>query len=305
MSDTQTDVLFEGFSRLDRETPRASFDGVVGGAGPPVLLLHGYPQTHAAWHAVAPSLARQFSIVAPDLPGYGGSLVHDDGSWDKREAAREIVALMNSLGHRRFAVVGHDRGARVGYRVALDFPEQVTAYCSVAVVPTLDVWHAVDREFAKWAYHWFLLAQPGDLPERLLAAEPDAFLDDTLDHMAGGLATLHPAAVANYRNAFRKASVRKAIIKDYRAAYEVDAQHDASDRRAGRKIGCPVMVLWPRHQRLVAERGHEDVLTPGAVWRRWARDVREVNIPGGHLLPEQASAAVVDALFTFLARLDD
>ncbi|MGJ5181454.1 alpha/beta fold hydrolase [Bradyrhizobium oligotrophicum] len=302
MSVLPTNSLFEGFSRLDHTTTGVHFAGVMGGDGPPVLLLHGYPETHATWHAVAPALAQRFSIVAPDLPGYGRSLVRNDGAWAKRDVATELVSLMQSLGHRRFAVVGHDRGARVGYRLALDFPQQVTAYCSIAVVPTLDVWPAVDREFAKRAFHWFLFAQPGDLPERLLAADPDAFLDDTLDHMAHGLSSLHQIAVADYREAFAKASVRRAIIKDYRAAYDIDVQHDAADRRAGRKIACPVLVLWPRHQRLVADRGHDDVLTPGTVWRRWADDVREVDIDGGHLLPEQAPEAVVETLISFLAQ---
>lgn len=294
--------LFEGFSPLDCRTSRVSFAGVAGGEGPPVLLLHGYPETYATWHAVAPTLVRSHAIVAPDLPGYGRSRVHDYGVWDKREVAAELVSLMRSLGHERFAVVGHDRGARVGYRLALDHPERVTAYCAIAVVPTLDVWPAVDRAFAKWAYHWFLLAQPGDLPERLLAADPEAFLADTLDHLARGIGTLHPAAVADYRAAFAEPSVRRAIVKDYRAAYGVDVEHEAADRAAGRTIRCPVLVVWPHDQRLVAERGPEGTLTAGAVWRRWADDVREVDAAGGHLLPEQAPEAVLEALRPFLAQ---
>ena len=294
-------TLFPGFSPLRCTTSRVHFAGIVGGDGPPVLLLHGYPETHATWHAVAPALAQRHTVVAPDLPGYGRSRVQDDGAWDKREVAAELVAMMRSLGHERFAVVGHDRGARAGYRLALDHPEQVTAYCSIAVVPTLDVWPAVDHAFAKAAFHWFLFIQPGDLPERLLSTDPDAFLDATLDQMARGIDTLHPAAVADYRAAFRNPTVRSAIIKDYRAAYHADAENDAADRAAGRRLACPVMVLWPEHQRLVAARGQEDALTASAVWRRWADDVREVRIAGGHLLPERAPQAVVDALIAFLA----
>jgi len=301
MSPSPTTELFKGFSQLDCTTARVQFAGVVGGEGSPVLLLHGYPETHATWHAVAPALAERYSIVAPDLPGYGRSQVRDDGPWDKREVAAELVTMMRSLGHKRFAIVGHDRGARAGYRLALDYVGQVAAYCSIAVVPTLDVWPAVDHEFAKWAFHWFLFVQPGDLPERLLSADPDAFIDAMLEHMAHGIDTLHPAAVADYRAAFRNPSVRKAIIKDYRAAYRVDVEHDAADRAVGRKIACPVMVLWPQHQRLVADRGQDNALTATAVWRRWADDVREVRIAGGHFLPEQAPQAVVDALIPFLA----
>jgi haloacetate dehalogenase len=299
MSPLPITSLFERFSVLDCTTPRVRFAGVRGGEGPPVLLLHGYPETHATWHAVAPSLAARYTVIIPDLPGYGKSQALDAGPWDKRTAAAELVAMMRALGHERFTVVGHDRGSRVGYRLALDHPDHVSAYCSLAVVPTLDVWPAVDREFAKSAFHWFFFLQPGDLPERLLAADPDIFLDATLDHMAGGIENLHPAAVADYRTAFRQASVRNAIIEDYRSAYGPDADHDAVDRAAGRKISCPVMVLWP-NQRLVAAGMESGTLTATEVWRRWADNVRGFDIACGHLLPEQAPEAVVDALFPFL-----
>lgn len=299
MSAFPTASLFEGFSALDCTTSRVRFAGVRGGEGPPLLLLHGYPQTHATWHAVAPALAARYSVIIPDLPGYGRSRVLDAGPWDKRAVAAELVAMMHALGHERFAVVGHDRGARAGYRLALDHPDRVSAYCSLAVVPTLDIWPAVDREFAKSAFHWFLFLQPGDLPERLLAADPDAFLDATLNHMAGGIEKLHPAAVADYREAFRKESVRDAIIEDYRAAYGPDADHDAADRASGRRIRCPLMVLWP-NQRLIAAGMESGTLTAIDVWRRWAGDVRGVDISCGHLVPEQAPEAVTGALFPFL-----
>lgn len=299
MSVLPTTALFEGFPVLDCTTSRVRFAGVTGGEGPPVLLLHGYPQTHATWHAVAPALAARYSVIIPDLPGYGRSRVLDAGPWDKRAVAAELVAMMQALGHQRFAVVGHDRGARAGYRLALDHPDRVSAYGSLAVVPTLDIWPAVDREFAKAAFHWFLFLQPGDLAERLLAADPDAFLDATLNQMAGGIEKLHPAAVADYREAFRQVSVREAMIQDYRAAYGPDADHDAADRANGRKIRCPVLVLWPR-QRLVAAGMESGTLTATEVWRRWADDVRGFDMPCGHLVPEQAPAAVIDALVPFL-----
>jgi haloacetate dehalogenase len=292
--------LFARFSPLDCATPRVRFSGVTGGEGQPVLLLHGYPQTHATWHAVAPALAARHTVIIPDLPGYGSSEMLDAGPWDKRAVAVELVAMMRALGHERFAVVGHDRGARVGYRLALDHPDLVSAYCSLAVVPTLDVWPAIDPAFAKSAFHWFLFLQPGGLPERLLAADPDAFLDATLDQMAGGIDTLHPAALADYRQAFRKPSVRNAMIKDYQAAYGPDADHDAADRAAGRKIACPVMVLWPDQQRLVASGMQSGTLTAAEVWRRWSDQVHGVDVPSGHLVPEQAPEAVIAALIPFL-----
>lgn len=297
-----TASLFPSFAKLDQTTSRARFSGVIGGEGSPVLLLHGYPQTHATWHVVAPDLAERHTVVIPDLPGYGRSELLDPEPWDKRAVAAQLVELMQCLGYDQFAVVGHDRGARVGYRLTLDHQQRVLAYCSAAVVPTLDVWPAVDREFARSAFHWFMFLQPGSLPEELLSADPDGFLDATLVHMAGAIERLHPTAVSDYREAFRKPSVRSAMIKDYRAAYDSDEQHDEADRLAGHKITCPVLVLWPRQQRLVAAFSPGETLEAITVWRRWADDVQAVEIDGGHLLPEQAASAVSAALLPFLER---
>ena len=290
--------LFDGFAALDVATPRVRFAGVVGGKGPPVLLLHGYPQTHAAWHEVAPALAEHHTVVVPDLPGYGRSLVTEPGAWDKREVAAELVAMMRRLGHERFHVAGHDRGARVGYRLALDHASRVSSFCPMAVVPILDVWPAVDREFAKGAFHWFLFLQPSGLVETLLAADPDAFLDATLTHMAGSLDKLHPAALADYREAFRRPSVRAAIIKDYQAADGADATYDAADRAAGRTLSCPVLVFWPE-ERLVAEGAEGGAITAVDVWRRWAADVSGVRMSCGHLVPEHAASGVIQAILPF------
>jgi len=264
------------------KTPRVRFAGVVGGTGFPVLLRHGYPQCHVAWHRVASGLADHFTVVAADLPGYGKSRVHDAGPWHKRAAADELVAMMRSLGHERFAVVGHDRGARVGLRLALDHPKHVTAYCSLSVVPILDVWPAVDQHFAKRVFHWFMLAQPGEVVERLLAANPDAFLEGTLDQMSGEIGRLDPIAVTAYREAFRDTSVRRAIIEDYRAAFDTDVDHEAADRAAGRKLVCPIMVMWPT-DRLIASGMESGTLTAADVWRRWGDDVRDLDVACGHL----------------------
>ena len=297
--------LFDGFSALDVATERTRFAGVVGGKGPPVLLLHGYPETHAAWHEVAPMLAEHHTVVVPDLPGYGNSVLTDAGAWDKREVAAELVAMMRRLGHERFHLVGHDRGARVGYRLALDHATHVNSFCPLAVVPILDVWPAVDRGFAKGAFHWFLFLQPSELVEKLLAANPDAFLDATLTHMAGSLENLHPAALADYRAAFRRPSVRAAIIKDYQASDGTDAAYDAADRASGRRLSCPVLVFWPE-ERLVAQGVGDGAAEGGAitavdVWRRWADDVSGVRVPCGHLVPEHAAAEVVRAVLPFFA----
>ncbi|KCB41628.1 fluoroacetate dehalogenase domain protein [Bordetella hinzii 5132] len=178
-----------GFSELHIEAGGVAFCGVTGGSGgPPVLLLHGYPQTHLAWRHVAPRLAQSFTVVAPDLPGYGSSRPDSDRPrWTKRRVASALIALMAKLGHRRFAVVGHDRGARAGYRLALDYPGQVTHFASLAVIPTLDAWDLVDERFGRANFHWFFLAQPFGLPEKLLSADPQAFIDAALARMAGGL----------------------------------------------------------------------------------------------------------------------
>lgn len=294
--------LLAGFERLDERTPRVRFRGVTAGHGPPVLLLHGYPQTHVAWHAVAPRLSAHYTLVIPDLPGYGDSEVLDAGPWHKRAVAEELLALMQQLGHQRFGVVGHDRGARSGYRLALDHPASVFAFASLAVVPIHDVWPALDRAYAMSVFHWFLLAQPGDLTERLLSGDPDFFLDTTLDRMADGIGSLHPLAVASYRDAFRKPSVRRAIIEDYRASHGPDAEHDAADVAAGRKIACAVLVLWAA-ERLVADGMDAPAgLTAAQVWRRWADDVKGLEVDCGHLVPEHAPDETLNALIPFLAR---
>lgn len=269
------------------------FAGVACGSGPAVVLLHGFPETHVAWHLVAPLLTHRFSVVVPDLPGYGNSQADEGGErWSKRRMAQALLALMAALGHAQFAVVGHDRGARVGYRLALDHPAAVTAFAALSIVPTLDMWASVTKTFAMGAYHWFMLAQPYDLPERLLSSDPDAFLDRELAKSAGGY-LLDQAAVNAYRLSFRNPSVRHAMCEDYRAAMSEDTDFDAADRAAGRKLTCPVLVLWPERP------GHQGE-TPIDVWRRWADDVSGRAIVGAHLLPETAHEEVAAELIPFL-----
>ncbi|KFG97970.1 hydrolase [Burkholderia paludis] len=287
--------FFPGFTRLDIETDEVSFRGVVGGTGSPVLLLHGYPQTHVAWRLLAPALARSHTVVVPDLPGYGDSRTRNDRPrWTKRRVAGALVTLMDRLGYERFAVAGHDRGARAGYRLALDHPQRVTAYASLAVVPTLDAFAQVDRTFAFNAWHWFFLAQPADLPERMLAADPDAYIDAALARMAGGIERIDTLALEAYRTAFRNPDVRHAICEDYRAAMSEDLEHDASDCAAGRKLACPVLVLWSDMEQKARH------VSPVDTWSRWADNVKGGGLPGGHLLPEDAPAEVLAFLENFL-----
>ncbi len=289
--------FFPGFRPLDAEAGGVRFAGAVGGEGPPVLLLHGYPQTHVAWRRVAPALAERHTVVVPDLPGYGASRPRAAlPRWTKRRAGAALVALMDGLGHGRFSVAGHDRGARVGYRLALDHPDRVAGLAALAVVPTLDALGAVDHRAAEKAYHWFFLAQPAPLPEILLAADPDAVIDAALDRMTGGRAVIEPAAHEAYRRAFRDPAVRHAICEDYRAALGEDLALDLADRGAGRRLSCPVLALWPTADTAPGRP------TPVEVWRRWADDVAGVATSGGHLQPEDAPDEVREALLSFLTR---
>ncbi|MGY6157891.1 alpha/beta fold hydrolase [Paraburkholderia strydomiana] len=288
--------FFPGFASLDVEAGDVSFRGRIGGSGSPVLLLHGYPQTHVAWRLIAPTLARSHTVIVPDLPGYGDSRTRNDQPrWTKRRVASALVELMGRLGHERFAVVGHDRGARAGYRLALDHPQCVAAYASLTVIPTLDAFASIDKTFALNAWHWFFLAQPGDLPERMLAADPDAYLDTALAKMAGGLERIDPLALDAYRTAFRSPHVRHAMCEDYRAAASEDLEHDASDAAAGRKLACPVLVLWSESEQKARS------ILPLDTWSRWAANVTGKGLPGGHLLPEDAPGEVLTSLQDFLA----
>ncbi|SOE67055.1 haloacetate dehalogenase [Burkholderia sp. D7] len=286
---------FAGFCGLQVDAGDVSFNGVIGGSGPPVLLLHGYPQTHLAWRYIAPQLARSFTVVVPDLPGYGKSRTGDDyPRWTKRRVAEALVAMMTKLGHEEFAVVGHDRGVRVGYRLALDHRNRATHYAALAVVPTLDAWNTVDMRFGLANFHWFLLAQPFDLPERLLSTNPDEFIDTALANMAGGLGNIDTDALTAYRQAFRDPSVRHAMCEDYRAAAYEDLENDATDRAAGTMLQCPVLALWPD--------SFSGRSSPLDIWRCWSGNVSGKALRGGHLLPEERPQEVTAELLPFLAR---
>lgn len=292
-----TAELFLGFRQVEVETSEARLSAVIGGSGEPVLLVHGYPQTKAAWHRVAGPLADRYMVIAVDLPGYGDSRIvgapADPGS--KRWIGAQLHEMMAALGHNRYAVVGHDRGARAAYRMALDMPEAVTALASLTVVPTSDVWPGADKKFGMGAFHWFMLAQPFDLPERLLAADPDYFLDLTLTKMAGSLDNLHPTALAEYRRAFRDPAVRHGMCEDYRAGAGIDERHDLEDRNRGRKIDCPVLVLWEEGKTFGGR-------VPLDIWQDWAGDVSGRGLGGGHLLAERAADDVLADLLPFLER---
>jgi haloacetate dehalogenase len=290
-------ALFEGFTRRQVETSGATINLVIAGSGPPLLLLHGYPQTHVLWHKVAPRLAEDFTVVAADLRGYGDSAKPEGGpdhsGYSKRTMARDQVEVMQRLGFERFAVAGHDRGARVAYRMAFDHPERVMKLAVLDIVPTYVMWAGADRQFGLGAYHWYFLAQPYDLPERLIGSDPEYFLRTTLARWAGTGHAFDPEAMAEYIAHFRDPACIHGSCEDYRAGATLDLEYDAADREAGRRITSPLLALWGAGR---AGSGGQDRL---AVWREWATDVRGRGLPCGHFLPEEAPEETTAALRDF------
>ena len=272
------------------------------GSGPPVLLLHGFPETHLMWRDVAPALARDFTVVCADLPGYGKSgcptSSPDHAPYSKRAMAHDMVAVMEQLGFTRFAVVGHDRGGRVAYRLALEYPDRIERLAVLDVLPTATVWTRADARFALAFWPWVLLAQPEPLPERILTANADVIVDNALTQW-GSPANVFPAEVrAAYVESLRDQQHAHAICEEYRAAAEIDREHDEADRESGRRIACPVLALWSGEGALanwyVAEGG------PLALWRQWADDVNGQAIDGGHFFPEEKPEETVEMLRGFL-----
>ncbi len=284
------------------ETGGAEIFARIGGEGPPLLLLHGYPQTHAMWHRLAPALMAQFTCVMPDLRGYGFSScptnTQDNRPYSKRVMAEDMRVLMRGLGHESFAVVSHDRGARVGYRMALDHPQTVTRLVLIDILSTWDMWHGFSVARAMKTYHWLFLAQPHPLPEMLIEPAPIGFLDYTMARWtkARDLSAFAPEALAEYRLHFATPEHIHATCNDYRAGQTIDLADDEADLAAGRKITCPLLVLW-------GDSGIPgDMSDPSASWRRWANHVETGIIAGGHFLAEENPQATLDHLLAFLAR---
>jgi haloacetate dehalogenase len=296
MSDADR-VLFPGFETRRVAVSEAEVNLIVGGSGPPLLLMHGYPQTHALWHKVAPSLAQRFTVVASDLRGYGDSSKPAGGAdherYSKRAMARDQVEAMQALGFERFSVVGHDRGGRVAHRMALDHLNRVQKLAVLDISPTRIMYAATDMAFATAYYHWFFLIQPFDLPERLIGADPVYYLRKKLGGWgSAGLSIFDPRALAEYERCFRDPATIHATCEDYRAAATIDLEHDAADATA--RVGCPLLVLWG--DKGVVHR----LFDPVADWRSVATDVRGRALPSGHYLAEEASQATSRELLEFL-----
>jgi haloacetate dehalogenase len=273
----------------------------IGGSGPPLLLLHGYPQTHSMWHAVAPRFMEKYTCVIADLRGYGFSSCPPNSAgnrpYSKRVMAEDMIALMKGLGHERFAVVGHDRGARVGYRMALDHPDTVTCLAVLDIMTTFDMWHNFSVAMAMKTYHWLFLAQPHPLPEMLIEAAPIGFLDYTVARWtkAKDLRAFDPRALAEYRLHFSTPEHVHATCNDYRAGQTCDLADDEADRAKGRKIDCPLLALW-------GDSGIPAMMSDlDQLWSRWAKRATTGVVSSGHFLPEENPQATLDHLLPFLA----
>ena len=299
-----TDPLFPGSSvvhtDVEHEHGGTTVHAVTLGEGPPLLLLHGYPQTHVMWSSVAPDLARDHTLVVPDLRGYGDSGKPADGEGHAghsfRAMAADVAALMRELGHERYAVVGHDRGARVTHRLALDHAGAVERAAVLDVLPTTHVYGHVDRRLATAYYHWFFYLQPEPVPERLIAGDPVGYLHSLLGGWgSAALDAYSPAQLAEYERCFADPATRHAMLEDYRAGASVDLEHDEADAAAGHRVTCPLLVLWG--SKGVVGTGPDDVL---AVWRERADDVTGQAVDAGHFLVDERPAETVAALRAFL-----
>ena len=288
--------MFEGFERRQIKTAGATINVLQGGKGAPVLLLHGYPQTHVMWHKIAPRLANDFSLVLPDLRGYGDSSNPPDGEdhfgYSKRATAQDQVEVMEQIGFKHFAVVGHDRGGRVAHRMALDHPERVTRLVILDIAPTHKLYHNVSKAFATAYYHWFFLIQPAPVPETLIGNSAEFYLNSLL-----GIGRLKPHAItpeafSEYLRCFRDPATIHATCEDYRAAASIDLVHDDADM--DRKVACPVLALWG--EKGVMHRMYDVV----AVWRERAANVSGKALPCGHFLAEEAPEETLTELRNFL-----
>ena len=292
--------LFPGFHavRIEVET-EVAINAVVGGSGPPLLLLHGHPQTHAIWHRVAPSLSERFTVVACDLRGYGdsskprGDLEHFN--YSKRTMAADALALMRALGFETFAVLAHDRGARVAHRLAQDHPQAVSRLALLDIAPTLAMYEQTSEAFARAYWHWFFLIQPAPLPERLIEADPAAYARDVMGKRSAGLAPFDPRALREYQRCLALPGAAHGICEDYRAAATIDLEHDRFDRSAGRKLTMPLLALW----------GEQGVVgrcfDPLREWKLVADDVQGGALPCGHYIAEEAPEALLARVLPFLA----
>jgi len=285
---------FPGFEQRRIATSGAEINCVIGGSGSPLLMLHGYPQTHVMWHRIAQRLAEHFTVVCSDLRGYGDSAKPEGGAghinYSKRAMALDQVEVMQTLGFTRFRIAAHDRGARVAHRLCLDHPQAVERAAVLDISPTRIMYGGTDQAFATAYYHWFFLIQPFDLPERLIGADPIYYLHKKIGGSSGGLGLFDPRALAEYERCYTPAMLH-ASCEDYRAAASIDLEHDAAD--AERRVECPLLALWGSNG--VVHR----LFNPIADWGSVARDVRGKPLPCGHYLAEEAPEETLAEMLAF------
>jgi len=288
--------MFSQFQQMRLNTSNATIHLLKGGNGYPILLLHGYPQTHVMWHNIAPQLAQDYTVVATDLRGYGDSskpqAATNHANYAKRAMSQDQVEVMQQLGYEEFYVVGHDRGARVAHRMALDYPQQLKKLAILDIIPTYDLYATTDQEFATAYYHWFFLIQPYPFPEILIGANPEYFLRTCLERWSNDFSAFTPEALAGYLRCFRQPATIHATCEDYRAAASIDLMHDRADLT--QKIICPLLVLWG-NQGIIGRK--YNVLE---TWQKRAENVLGEAIASGHFLPEEAPEATYQALYNFL-----
>lgn len=290
--------MFEGFA-----THRIDHDGVtihamVGGEGPPLLLLHGHPQTHVIWHKVAGELARHFTVVATDLRGYGDSGkpagLPDHRNYSKRAMAADQLAVMRRLGFERFRVLAHDRGARVAHRLAVDHPQAVEKLVTLDIAPTLAMYAQTNEAFARAYYHWFFLIRPAPFPETLIEADPELYLRQTMGSRSAGLAPFTDAALAEYLRCLKQPGAAHGLCEDYRASAGIDLEHDRADIEAGRMVECEMLALWG------ADGAVGKCFQPLEEWRKAARHVTGHALPCGHYIAEEIPEPLLAEVIPFL-----
>jgi haloacetate dehalogenase len=301
MNDTSD--WFRGFEARDFDLAGTRIHARIGGRGDalPLLLVHGFPQTHVMWQRVARELAPHFRLVLPDLRGYGDSAQPvgeaEHANYSKRVMALDLLRLMQTLGHERFAVCGHDRGGRVAHRLALDHPQAVARLAVIDIAPTLDMYAATDMRFARAYYHWFFLIQPTPWPERMIGANPLEYLHWKLGGWgAGNTQHIEPEAMAEYERCFARPAAIHAACEDYRASAGIDLEHDRASRAAGQRIACDTLVLWGSRGVVHAQ------FDPMALWRaQCAAQLQGEAMDAGHFIPEERPAATAERLLAFFA----
>jgi len=297
MQNDTSALLYPNFESLRLKVGGVEIAGVRGGSGPPLLLLHGYPQSHLIWHKVAPALADHFTVIATDLRGYGSSSAPPGGPghalYSKRAMAQDQVGLMAALGYEQFALCAHDRGARVAHRLCMDHPASVSRLMLLDIAPTLAMYERTSMAFAVAYWHWFFLIQPEPFPETLINGEPDFFLSRLLSLRQAGPSPFAPDAMAAYAAAMREPARVHAMCEDYRASATVDLEHDRADREAGRRLAMPLRVLWGEHG--VVARCFE----PLDLWQELAEQASGKALPCGHYVPEEAPEVLLEDMLAF------